>query len=71
MSTTPVPPSTSLVDNILATLDALLNAAGSLIPGAQLADLLLKIVQKGVAAYEAHTGAPIDPTLLKPIDKLP
>lgn len=75
MSTTPTPPNPPLVqssvaDNILATLDALLTAAGTLVPGAQFADLLLKIVQKGVSAYEAHTGQPIDPSLLKPIDEV-
>ncbi len=75
MSSTPTPPNPPLVqssvaDNILATLDAFLQAAGTLIPGGQFADLLLKIVQKGVSAYESHTGQPIDPTLLKPIDEV-
>ncbi len=74
---TPTPPSTppapsgSLADTILSTLDALLSAAGTLIPFGQYADLLVKIAQKGVLSYEAHTGKPIDPTLLKPIDPIP
>jgi len=66
-----VPPSTSLADNILTLLDAVLNAAGTLIPGGQLADLLVKIIQKGVSAYESNTGKPIDPSLIKPIAPLP
>jgi hypothetical protein len=74
MSTTPTPPSPpsgSLADAILFTLDALLTATGTLIPFGQYADLLVKIAQKGVLSYEAHTGKPIDPTLLKPIDPIP
>jgi hypothetical protein len=79
VSTTPTPPSTppvpvapagSLADTILSTLDALLTAASGIIPFAGYADLLLKIAQKGVQSYEAHVGAPIDVTLLKPIDKV-
>jgi len=66
-----VPPSTSLADNILTLLDAVLNAAGTLIPGGQLADLLVKIIQKGVSVYERNTGKPIDPSLIKPIAPLP
>ena len=73
---TPTPPNTavsasSITDTILAALDALLTSAGALIPFGNFADLLVKIIQKGVSAYEAHTGAPIDPSLLKPIDPLP
>jgi hypothetical protein len=76
MSTTPTPPSVpaapagSLADTILSALDALLTAAGGILPFAGYADLLVKIAQKGVLSYEAHTGKPIDPTLLKPIDKV-
>lgn len=73
MSTVPVPtpPEQSLFDKILAMLDGILEAAGGLLPGAAFADLLLKIVQKGAAAYEAHTGQPIDPSLIKPIEPIP
>lgn len=31
---------------------------------------LLDLVQKSVGAYEAQTGKPIDPTLIRPIDPL-
>lgn len=31
-----------------------------------LASALIQIVQKAMQAYEAQTGKPIDPTLLKP-----
>lgn len=34
----------------------------------QLEQALLSMVQKSVQAYEAQTGKPIDPTLLKPIE---
>jgi hypothetical protein len=71
MSTTPTPKSNSVVDTVLALLDSILAAAGSLIPGGQLADLLVKIIQRGVTAYEDHTGKPIDPSLLKPINPIP
>ncbi len=77
MSTTPTPtppnppvPPPSAADTILQFIDSILGIAGTLIPGGQLADLLVKIIQKGVSAYEAHTGQPIDPTLLKPIDEV-
>lgn len=72
MSTpTPPIPSTSLADRILNTIDALLQAAGPLLPGEQLIDLFVKVAQRGVAAYENQAGQPIDPTLLKPIDPVP
>ena len=70
MPPNPTAPSGSLPDTILTVLDALLTAAGPLVPFGQYADLLVKIAQKGVLSYEAHTGQPIDPTLLKPIDKV-
>jgi hypothetical protein len=34
-------------------------------PGANVANTLLQIIQKGVAAYQAHTGEPIDLSLIK------
>lgn len=61
----------NIVDKILAAVDAVLQIAGSAIPGGQLADALLKIIQKGVSAYETHTGQPIDYSLIKPIEPLP
>ena len=70
MSTTPTPPNTSTADVILNLFDNLLMSAGILVPFGQLADLLLEIIQKGVSAYESHTGQAIDVTLLKPIDKV-
>ena len=69
MSTGPVVPDPnkpSTVDSILALVDGILGLAGSVIPGGQLADALVKIVQKGVSAYEVHVGAPIDSSLIKP-----
>lgn len=71
MSTIPTPAPQSTIDSILAIIDAVLGAAGNLIPGGQLASVLLAIVQKGVTAYEAHTGKPIDSSLIRPIDPLP
>ena len=68
MSTTPTP---STADTILALLDGILASAGSLIPYGQLADFLIKVIQKGVSAYENQTGNPIDPSLIKPEAPLP
>lgn len=34
------------------------------------AEGFLKIAQAANAGYQAHTGQPIDPTLLQPIDKV-
>ena len=73
MSTTPittVTPEPSLLDKILAMLDGILTAASGVLPAAAYAELLLKIVQKGVGNYEAHTGEPIDPAQIKPIAPL-
>jgi len=63
-------PSSSTADKVLAAIDAILAIAGSVIPGGQLADALVKIIQKGVSAYEAHTGQPIDSSLIKPIEPI-
>lgn len=71
MSTTPVPVNAdapSLVDKILSFIDTILSMGQGLIPFDAYALLLERLIQKGVAAYEAHTGQPIDPTLIKPID---
>ena len=73
MSNTPATPQPhqTTVDNVLTMLDAILQALAGFLPGASLADLLVKIAQRANAAYEAQTGAAIDPTLLKPIDPIP
>ncbi len=72
MSTAPIAPvpssEPSLLDKILAMLDGILTAASGVLPAAVYAELLLKIIQKGVGNYEAHTGEPIDSTLIRPID---
>lgn len=39
--------------------------------GAMIAGAWLLIVQKSVAALEAHTGKPVDLALLHPIEPLP
>lgn len=36
-----------------------------------LASALITIVQKAMLAYQAQTGQPIDPTLLKPFEPIP
>lgn len=36
-----------------------------------LASALISIVQKAMLAYQAQTGQPIDPTLLKPYEPIP
>lgn len=46
-------------------------ATGGVANTAKLADTLVKIAQSANQAYLAHTGAPIDPTLLKPIEPIP
>lgn len=72
MSTTlPTPPAQSMFDKILNAVDVALAAAGTLLPGAMFADLLVKLIQKGASAYEQQTGKPIDASLLKSIDPIP
>ena len=71
MSTQPTGAVSNLFDKILGTIDVILASAGTLLPGAAFADLLVKLVQKGAASYEAHTGQPIDPSLLKEIEPIP
>lgn len=60
-----------MIDKLLGIVDTILEAGKGLIPGDEYALMVLGIVQKGVAAYEAQTGKPIDPTLLRPIDPIP
>lgn len=38
---------------------------------AALSGSILTIIQKGVAAYEAQEGKPIDPSLIKPYEEIP
>ena len=46
------------------------NASGTLQQDAALAGVLLQIIEKAVQAYQDHTGAPLDPTLIKAEDVL-
>jgi hypothetical protein len=39
--------------------------------GNNVAQALITIVQKAMLAYQAQTGKPIDPTLLRPFEPLP
>lgn len=45
-------------------------ATGGAANSAKLAETLIKIAQSANQAYQAHTGQPIDPSLLKPIDPI-
>jgi hypothetical protein len=45
-------------------------ASGTLQQNATLAGVLLQIIEKAVHAYQDHTGAPLDPTLIKAEDVL-
>lgn len=46
------------------------NLSGEAKADVDIAANLLKIAQDASAAYQAHTGEPIDPSLLQPIDKV-
>jgi hypothetical protein len=55
---------------VLQILQLALSLAQSQLPGAAAPDVavaqtLLDIVQKGSAAYQQHTGQPLDPSLIK------
>ena len=39
---------------------------GSVQGGATTAKMLLDIINKGVQAYQEHTGEPLDPNLIRP-----
>lgn len=77
--TTPSAPNTPTTNSGNSVLDKILNildltagavktaASGEVKAGATIADYVLKIAQEAVATYEAHTGQPIDPTLLHPV----
>lgn len=41
-------------------------ASGKLSDAGEIAEYMLRIANSSIAAYEAQTGKPIDPTLLKP-----
>ena len=43
-------------------------ASGTLQHDVTLAGVLLQIIEKAVQAYQDHTGAPVDPTLIKAED---
>jgi ribosomal protein S12 methylthiotransferase accessory factor YcaO len=45
-------------------------AAADVQAGAAIANSLLAIAQKATSAYEAHTGEPLDLSLLHPIDEV-
>lgn len=72
MATTPVPPAPapSKWDIFLSIGQIVLGVLGSLIPGAAVAfdagEAALQIAQKAAAAYQLHTGQPMDPTLIQP-----
>ena len=46
-------------------------ASGDVAEGATVALSLITIAQKAIAAHEAVTGKPIDPSLLKPYQPIP
>ena len=39
---------------------------GNVQQGATVAGILVQIIQKALAAYQAHTGESLDPALIKP-----
>lgn len=41
-------------------------ASGKVSDAGEIAEYILRIANASIAAYEAQTGKPIDPTLLKP-----
>jgi len=60
---------------ILSILQIALNAAQGLTTGSVKGALttvqaLEQIIQAALAAYQQHTGQPIDPSLLQPIDPI-
>jgi hypothetical protein len=54
----------------LAVSLAKTQASGSLQKDATIAGILVQIVEKAVQAYQAHTGEPLDPSLIKAEDGL-
>ena len=49
----------------LAVSLAKTQASGKLQQDVTLAGMLLQIIEKAVQAYQAHTGQPVDPSLIK------
>ena len=76
MSTTPSPNVGAVLQEILGILAigaqtaATVAGGGEVAAGANIATALITIAQKAIAAHEAQTGQPIDPTLLKPFTPL-
>ena len=50
------------LDLVFQIIDLALSLVRS--PGANAADILVKIIQKGVDAYRAHTGQPLNLSLI-------
>ena len=63
----------SLILEILQLAAAAASAyvTGDAAKGTQIAQSLISIIQKGMLAYQAQTGQPIDPALLKPWEPIP
>jgi hypothetical protein len=47
-----------------------INAGTVVAKDAAIAEQLLKIIQAGKAAYEAHTGEPLDESLIQPEEEV-
>lgn len=59
-----------MTDAILELIDIAVSLAESQFSGKDLAHTLLDIVQRGVEAYEAHTGTQLDVGLIEAEDAL-
>lgn len=69
------PKDQATLNNVLSIITeaaqvAQLYPSGDVQAGAAIASGLLSLVQKGVAAYEQHTGQPIDLSALHKIDPI-
>lgn len=63
------------VASIISIIEAALPLLSAAVSGGAKKDVdiaanLLKIIQTANAEYQAHTGKPIDPSVLQPIDKV-
>jgi hypothetical protein len=58
-----------MLEQILAIASLVIDAIGAVSKGNPTAteQAILKIVQAGAAAYQSHTGQPIDPSQLAPL----
>ena len=67
---TTLDPGPSKFQLLLEIATAALGAVATAIPGLavdiNLGEELIKIIQKARAAYQLHTGQPLDPSLIKP-----